>query len=696
MVIVIVVLAIVAGLTLYFTLRNGGAHQVDFDRFVEYVENNKYKEGDAIEGTDTFQAKYKLDNSDEYAVAEGMRFNKDHKLQALKLDKDGNPVKDKDGNEVWENATIITGINFSEYKMYGKVDKNGKSVAEYYAIGPSFYSSPVEDSVLFKWMDLGVTISYHDPNAGSIWSSILPIAGIVLVCVVFWLIMRSTMGGGGKAMSFAKTKARVSTNIKVRFTDVAGAEEEKVELAEVVEFLKQPKKFSDLGARIPKGVLLVGPPGTGKTLFAKAVAGEAGVPFFSVSGSDFVEMYVGVGASRVRDLFDVAKKNQPCIIFIDEIDAVGRHRGAGLGGGNDEREQTLNQILVQMDGFESNEGVIIMAATNRADILDPALMRPGRFDRQIYVNLPDVKGREQILKVHARNKPMAQDVNFKTLARITAGFSGADLANLLNEAAILAARANKPLIGNTELYEGVNKVIMGPQKKSRVVTESDKRITAYHEAGHAILAKLCEHCDPVQEVSIIPRGNAAGYTMTRPENDDAHMSRNKITDFICMALGGRVAEELVIKDITTGASNDLERVTEMAKRMVTEWGMSDKLGLVTYGSNSQTVFLGKDMETHNAYSDETAKAIDEEMHAIIEGAHSRAVKLLTENRSVLDNMARVLIEKETIYTEEVDLLMEGKSHTDVLVYMEEHEKLNSDNPFKKYEDREIKEDKEQE
>lgn len=696
MVIVIVVLAIVAGLTLYFTLRNGGAHQVDFDRFVEYVENNKYKEGDAIEGTDTFQAKYKLDNSDEYAVAEGMRFNKDHKLQALKLDKDGNPVKDKDGNEVWENATIITGINFSEYKMYGKVDKNGKSVAEYYAIGPSFYSSPVEDSVLFKWMDLGVTISYHDPNAGSIWSSILPIAGIVLVCVVFWLIMRSTMGGGGKAMSFAKTKARVSTNIKVRFTDVAGAEEEKVELAEVVEFLKQPKKFSDLGARIPKGVLLVGPPGTGKTLFAKAVAGEAGVPFFSVSGSDFVEMYVGVGASRVRDLFDVAKKNQPCIIFIDEIDAVGRHRGAGLGGGNDEREQTLNQILVQMDGFESNEGVIIMAATNRADILDPALMRPGRFDRQIYVNLPDVKGREQILKVHARNKPMAQDVNFKTLARITAGFSGADLANLLNEAAILAARANKPLIGNTELYEGVNKVIMGPQKKSRVVTESDKRITAYHEAGHAILAKLCEHCDPVQEVSIIPRGNAAGYTMTRPENDDTHMSRNKITDFICMALGGRVAEELVIKDITTGASNDLERVTEMAKRMVTEWGMSDKLGLVTYGSNSQTVFLGKDMETHNAYSDETAKAIDEEMHAIIEGAHSRAVKLLTENRSVLDNMARVLIEKETIYTEEVDLLMEGKSHTDVLVYMEEHEKLNSDNPFKKYEDREIKEDKEQE
>lgn len=689
LIVVVIVLAIAAGLTLYFTLRNGGASQIDFDTFVEYVENNKYVEGDKISAEGEENVYAVLDStSDNPAPIADYRFNKDHVLQKVRRnDKDGTIVTDKDGNAIWDKVTVITGINFSEYKMYGSVREGSRSVSRYYAIGPSFYSSPVADSVLFKWVDMGVSVSYKDPNAGSIWSSILPILGIVLVCVVFWLIMRSTMSGGGKAMSFAKTKARVSTNIKVRFTDVAGAEEEKVELAEVVEFLKQPKKFADLGARVPKGVLLVGPPGTGKTLFAKAVAGEAGVPFFSVSGSDFVEMYVGVGASRVRDLFDVAKKNQPCIIFIDEIDAVGRHRGAGLGGGNDEREQTLNQILVQMDGFEGSDGVIIMAATNRADILDPALMRPGRFDRQIYVNLPDVKGREQILKVHARNKPMAQDVNFKTIARITAGFSGADLANLLNEAAILAARANKQLIGNLELYEGVNKVIMGPQKKSRVVTESDKRITAYHEAGHAIIAKLCEHCDPVQEVSIIPRGNAAGYTMTRPDNDDAHMSKNKITDFICMALGGRVAEELVIKDITTGASNDLERVTEMAKRMVTEWGMSDKLGLVTYGSNSQTVFLGKDMETHNAYSDETAKAIDEEMRAIIEGAHARAVKYLTDNRSVLDNMARVLIEKETIYSEEVDLLMEGKSHTEVLEYMEEHEKLSSENPFKKYEDK---------
>ena len=581
----------------------------------------------------------------------------------------------------------INRIYVDGYNWRGELIVNG-AVQNYYAtVGPSLYDSEALRAMQTAWNELGlnVNISLADPNAGSIWSSVFTLVGIVLVAVVFWLLMRSATGGSGKVMSIGKTKAHVQNNLKVRFSDVAGAEEEKEELQEVVEFLKSPKKFSDLGARIPRGVLLVGPPGTGKTLFAKAVAGEAGVPFFAVSGSDFVEMYVGVGASRVRDLFDMAKKNQPCIIFVDEIDAVGRHRGAGLGGGNDEREQTLNQILVQMDGFESNEGVIVMAATNRADILDPALMRPGRFDRQIYVNLPDVRGREQILKVHARNKPLAPDVNFKTIARITSGFSGADLANLLNEAAILAARQNKQFIGNQELYEGVNKVLMGPQKKSRIVTESDKRITAYHEAGHAIVARKCKHCDPVQEVSIIPRGNAAGYTMTRPDNDDAHMSREKIKDFICMALGGRVAEELVIKDITTGASNDLERVTEMAKKMVTEWGMSEKLGLMTYGSNSQTVFLGKDMETHNTYSEETAKLIDEEMHTIINTAHERAVNILTENRSILDNMARVLTEKETIYSEEVDLLMEGKNHTEVIQYMEEHDSSRAENPFKRYE-----------
>lgn len=662
MTIVLIVLAIAAIVTIYLTTINGGAKQIEYSEIRTMIEYNAYTE---VDGVVYNQNGEKVDN---YKFIDG-------KLK----------IKNESGSgEEWLDVDIIKGVEISPYKIYGIIDRNGREVRAYYAYSPSLYSGDDKNSITDEWYNYGIKITFTDPNSGSVWSSVVSLGGAVLLCIVFYLIMRSMMGGGGKVMSFAKTKARVSTNIKVRFTDVAGAEEEKVELAEVVEFLKQPKKFSDLGARIPRGVLLVGPPGTGKTLFAKAVAGEAGVPFFSVSGSDFVEMYVGVGASRVRDLFDMAKKNQPCIIFIDEIDAVGRQRGAGLGGGNDEREQTLNQILVQMDGFESNEGVIVMAATNRADILDPALMRPGRFDRQIYVNLPDVKGREQILKVHARNKPIAPDVNFKTVARITAGFSGADLANLLNEAAILAARRNKQFIGNAELYEGVNKVLMGPQKKSRVVTESDKRITAYHEAGHAIIARLCEHCDPVQEVSIIPRGNAAGYTMTRPDNDDAHMSKNKIEDFICMALGGRVAEETVIKDITTGASNDLERVTEMAKRMVTEWGMSDKLGLVTYGSNSQTVFLGKDMETHNAYSDETARTIDEEIRRIITTAHERAVRFLTEKRSVLDNMARVLIERETIYTEEVDLLMEGKDYKEVIDYMDKHD-FNGDNAFKRFE-----------
>ena len=541
-----------------------------------------------------------------------------------------------------------------------------------------------ENTWVADWIGRGFDVHFADPNAGSMWSGIFTLGAAVLVIVVFWLLMRSAAGGGGKVMSIGKTKAHVQSNLKVRFADVAGAEEEKEELQEVVEFLKTPKKFSDLGARIPRGVLLVGPPGTGKTLFAKAVAGEAGVPFFSVSGSDFVEMYVGVGASRVRDLFDMAKKNQPCIIFIDEIDAVGRRRGAGLGGGHDEREQTLNQILVQMDGFETNEGVIVMAATNRADILDPALLRPGRFDRQIHVNLPDVKGREQILKVHARNKPIAPDVNFKTVARITAGFSGADLANLLNEAAILAARNGKKLIGNIELYDGNNKVLMGPAKRSRVVTESDKRCTAYHEAGHAVLACLCKHCDPVHEVSIIPRGKAAGYTMTRPETDDNDVSYNKLVDNICMSLGGRVAEELVIQDVTTGASADLQHVSDLARRMVTQWGMSDKLGLVAYDSD-QPVFMGMEYEygggSRNGYSQKTAAEIDDEIRRLVAGAHERAVKLLTENRAVLDNMSRVLVEKETIYTEEVSMLMRGSSFREVIDFMEREEDKHRENPF---------------
>ena len=571
----------------------------------------------------------------------------------------------------------VDGYNWTGYA----VNESGKTVATYTTVAPSLYGYS-DFNAFCEAFGLAFEINFADPNAGSLLSSLLPIFGVLLVALMFWLIMRSASGAGNASMSIGKSKAQVQNNLKVRFSDVAGAEEEKEELREVVEFLKSPKKFSNLGARIPSGVLLVGPPGTGKTLFAKAVAGEAGVPFFSVSGSDFVEMYVGVGAKRVRDLFDMAKKSQPCIIFVDEIDAVGRRRGAGLGGGHDEREQTLNQILVQMDGFESNDGIIVMAATNRADILDPALLRPGRFDRQINVNLPDVKGREQILKVHARNKPMAPDVNFKTVARITAGFSGAELANLLNEAAILAARAGKSLIGNLELYDGINKVLMGPQKKSRVVTESDKRCTAYHEAGHAVLACLCKHCDPVHEVSIIPRGRAAGYTMTRPETDDNDVSYNKLIDNICMSLGGRVAEELVIQDVTTGASADLQHVSDIARRMVTQWGMSDKLGLVAYDSD-QPVFMGMEYghQGRGGYSQETAAAIDDEVRRLITEAHERAVKLLKENRSILDNMSRVLVEKETIYTEEVAMLMKGADWKEVISAMESKEELHASNPF---------------
>lgn len=528
--------------------------------------------------------------------------------------------------------------------------------------------------------DLGCKFTYTDPNAGSIWSSLLPIGGTLLVAILFFVMLSQTQGGTKSAMNFAKTNARLNHNLKVRFSDVAGAEEEKAELAEVVDFLKNPKKFSELGARIPKGVLLVGPPGTGKTLFAKAVAGEAGVPFFSISGSDFVEMFVGVGASRVRDLFDTAKKSMPCIVFIDEIDAVGRQRGTGMGGGHDEREQTLNQLLVQMDGFEANDGIIVMAATNRSDILDPALLRPGRFDRQIYVNVPDVRGREAILKVHARNKPLATDVSFKTVARMTSGFSGADLENLLNEAAILAARANRKCITNTDLYEGINKVLIGPQKKSRIVTDVDKRITAYHEAGHAILAKLLPNCDPVHEVSIIPRGQAAGYTMTRPDSDDNHITKAKLLDDIVMTLGGRVAEELIIQDISAGASGDIQAVSKRARLMVTEWGMSEKVGPISYGSDRE-IFIGRDMASHVNYSEKTASIIDEEVSRIVNEGLEKARKLLSENKKLLENMARLLIERETIFSEEVEMLMKGKSVTEIMEFMDENEKKLQENPF---------------
>ncbi len=655
----IVFLLIAAFAVIMITMNLSGGAKITTSQFNSYVENAQYVNKDG-----TVKENVTAEDLDKVGL---------HLVDGKVYNSDDKPVV-----AIWK--VEVDAYQFTGYTYDSERDR---LVRAYYCYGPTLHSAEGRE-YLEIWSAYGVDVDMSNPNSGNWMSTAFSVLSLVAVCVVFFLIIRSSMGGGSKMTSFAKTKARVTTNIKVRFDDVAGAEEEKVELAEIVEFLRQPKKFSDLGARIPKGVLLIGPPGTGKTLFAKAVAGEAGVPFFSVSGSDFVEMYVGVGASRVRDLFEMAKKNQPCIIFIDEIDAVGRHRGAGLGGGNDEREQTLNQILVQMDGFESNDGVIVMAATNRSDILDPALTRPGRFDRQVFVHLPDVRGREQILKVHARNKPLAPDVNFKTVARLTAGFSGADLANVLNEAAILAARADKKFITNAELFESIDKVEMGPAKKSKLVTEPEKRLTAFHEAGHAILAKLCKNCDPVHEVTIIPRGSAGGYTMMRPESDRQTYSRNFMLDEICMSLGGRVAEELVIKDISSGASMDIKQATKFARSMVSELGMSEKLGLVCYSDDSQPMFIGRDMATQNAYSDETAKLIDDEVRDIINTQHERARKLLTENRSILDNMARVLLERETIYTDEVDMLMDGKSYEEVIKYLDDNEKNHAENPFKRF------------
>ncbi len=525
-----------------------------------------------------------------------------------------------------------------------------------------------------------IMMDFNKPDQVSIWDYLFPLLILGTSIVIVIVLLKKISQQNNQNINFGRSKARVNENVKVRFTDVAGAEEEKEELAEIIDFLKAPAKFNELGARIPRGVLLVGPPGTGKTLFAKAVAGEAGVPFFSISGSDFVEMFVGVGASRVRDLFDQAKRNMPCIVFIDEIDAVGRQRGAGLGGGHDEREQTLNQLLVEMDGFETNNGIIIMAATNRADILDPALLRPGRFDRQIYVNRPDVRGREAILKVHARNKPMASDVDFKTIARITSGFSGADLENLLNEAAILAVRDGRKSVAMKDVAEGINKVLMGPQKKSRLVTESDKRITAYHEAGHAILACKLKYCDPVQEVTIIPRGMAVGYTMTRPENDDNHQTKAQLIDQITMTLGGRVAEELVIQNITSGASGDIKSLTGTVHSMVAEWGMSDVIGPIYYGSDHE-VFVGKNYQAQNNYSESIASKIDEESNRIVSECHKRATEILKENIEVLHNMARVLLEKETIHTDEVDMLINGESAETVINFIDK--KYNPDKPSQK-------------
>ena len=570
---------------------------------------------------------------------------------------------------------------YIEGNYTAKIQKRGDKGYGYFVNtqGRVAFSDIIKDYSEAGKLD-GVVVRYDDPSSGSLVSSILvPLILYAALFGIFMVVLRKSAGAQGQALNFGKTKANQVRDIKVRFNDVAGAEEEKQELQEIVDFLKHPKKYTDIGARIPRGVLLVGPPGTGKTLFAKAVAGEANVPFFSISGSDFVEMFVGVGASRVRDLFEQAQKNMPCIIFIDEIDAVGRQRGAGLGGGNDEREQTLNQLLVQMDGFEASSSIIVMAATNRADILDPALMRPGRFDRQIYVNVPDVKGREEIFKVHSRNKPLASDINFKSLARLTPGFTGADIENILNESAILAARADRKIITMKDISEAVNKVMAGPAKKSRLITESDKRITAYHESGHAIVAKLMKHCDDVHEVSIIPRGMAAGYTITLPENDDNHMTKGKLLDDIAMMLGGRAAEEIVIQDISTGASNDIQRATQLARKMVTEWGMSDSIGNMYLGS-SEEVFLGRDYQSHLNYSEEVAAKIDEEVKTIIDTQYQVALNILKSNRPIMDAMVKALYEKETIYEDEINALF-GEESTGESLFSSKINRPEGENNF---------------
>ncbi|MBQ7953813.1 MAG: ATP-dependent zinc metalloprotease FtsH [Clostridia bacterium] len=511
-------------------------------------------------------------------------------------------------------------------------------------------------------------VDYQPPEETPWWLSILPTIIMIAVFIFFWIFIVNQSGGGGKAMSFGKSKAKIlnESDKKYTFADVAGADEEKAELVEIVEFLKNPAKFTSLGARIPRGVLLVGPPGTGKTLLAKAVAGEAGVPFFSISGSDFVEMFVGVGASRVRDLFEQAKKHPASIVFIDEIDAVGRHRGAGLGGGHDEREQTLNQLLVEMDGFGDNQGTIIVAATNRPDILDPALLRPGRFDRQVVVGSPDVKGREEILKVHVHKKPIEENVKLDVLAKSTAGFSGADLENLTNEAALLAAKRNKKTIGMIEFEESIIKVIAGPEKKTRVITEHERKLTAYHEAGHAIATRLLPSQDPVHQISIIPRGRAGGYTLSLPEKDKFYASKNEMIDNIVTLLGGRVAESLTMDDISTGASNDIERATNIAKNMVVKYGMSEKLGPMTFGSSNSEVFIGRDYGRTQDYSENVAAQIDEEIKKIIDSAYERCKALLQDNMDKLKIVAEELLEKETIDAQRFEELFTGTANAETV------------------------------
>jgi len=547
-------------------------------------------------------------------------------------------------------------IHFIDNRVQGVLKSNGKTFESYM---PRVLAT---DTFMAKYilplLEEGQIQVTGEPPATTPWFiDILPSVFMVLIFVVFWFVfMQQSQGGGSRVMSFGKSKARIykdDDKKKITFNDVAGLDEEKEELKELVDFLKNPRKYIELGARIPKGVLMVGPPGTGKTYLSKAVAGEAGVPFFSISGSDFVEMFVGVGASRVRDTFEQAKKNAPCIVFIDEIDAVGRKRGAGLGGGHDEREQTLNQLLVEMDGFGVNEGIIIIAATNRPDILDPALLRPGRFDRQVTVGIPDIKGRVAILKVHSRNKPLAEDVDLEVLGRRTPGFSPADLENLLNEAALLSARKNDKKIKMETLEEAITKVIAGPEKRSRVISEKDRKLTAYHEAGHAVVARLLPNTDPVHQVTIIPRGRAGGFTMILPKEDKYYMTKTEMEERLVHLLGGRVAEQLVLHDISTGAQNDLERATEIARSMVTKYGMSSNLGPMTYGSG-QEVFLGRDLTAHKDYSEEVAAQIDREIRDIIENAYSRAEKLLTDGIDKLHEIANALLDRETLNADEFE------------------------------------------
>ena len=571
-------------------------------------------------------------------------------------------------NQPLSSQSDVIFSEFMDQVESGKISEvtiQGDRVSGKYIDGSSFQTmTPSKDQDLVRVLrEKGVRIVVVPPEQTSWYMNILISWFPMILLLGIWIFfMRQMQSGGGKALSFGKSKARLMNEDKnkITFKDVAGVDEAKEELHEIIEFLKEPQKFNKLGGKIPKGVLLVGPPGTGKTLLAKAIAGEANVPFFSISGSDFVEMFVGVGASRVRDLFEQGKKNSPCIIFIDEIDAVGRHRGAGLGGGHDEREQTLNQLLVEMDGFENNEGVILIAATNRPDVLDPALLRPGRFDRQVTVDRPDVKGREGVLKVHTATVPLTENVDLKTIARGTPGFTGADLANLVNEAALLAARDDKKCVGNDDFESAKDKVLMGVERRSMVISEKEKRTTAYHEAGHALVALKLPGTDPLHKVTIIPRGRALGVTMQLPEDEKHTYPKNYLYNNLAIFMGGRVAEEICLGQMTTGAGNDIERATEMARKMVCEWGMSEKMGPLTYGTKEEQVFLGKDFSQQKNFSDQTAKLIDQEVKALVMGGYEKACEIITEHRDSLEKMALALLDRETLDASEIKEIIDGK------------------------------------